>query len=76
MAPLPDEPGQKILVLSQFDLKLSFVGSSLPGKYVQNQSGAVNNFNPQLLFEISLLPWRQLVIKDYCAVPGLFFEVD
>jgi hypothetical protein len=34
MAPLPDKPGQKILVLGQFDLEFSFVGSSFSGEYV------------------------------------------
>jgi hypothetical protein len=34
MAPLPDKPGQKILVLGQFNLEFSFMGSSFSGKYV------------------------------------------
>jgi hypothetical protein len=34
MAPLPDKPGQKILVLGQFDLEFSFMSSSFSGKYV------------------------------------------
>jgi hypothetical protein len=76
MAPLPDEPGQKVLVLCQFNLEFPFMGSGFSGKYVQDQSGAVNNLDPQCLFQISLLPWRQLVIKDYCVILGLIFEVD
>jgi hypothetical protein len=34
MAPLPDKPGQKILVLGQFNLEFSFVGLSFSGEYV------------------------------------------
>jgi hypothetical protein len=34
MAPLPDEPGKKILVLGQLNLEFSFMGSSFSGEYV------------------------------------------
>jgi hypothetical protein len=34
MAPLPDKPGQKILVLGQFNLEFSFVGPGFSGEYV------------------------------------------
>jgi hypothetical protein len=34
VAPLPNEPWQKILVLGQFNLEFSFMGSSFSGEYV------------------------------------------
>jgi hypothetical protein len=34
MAPLSDEPGQKILVLGQFNLEFPFMGSGFSGEYV------------------------------------------
>jgi hypothetical protein len=34
MAPLPNESRQKILVLGQFNLEFSLMGSSFSGKYV------------------------------------------
>jgi hypothetical protein len=76
MAPLSNEPGQKVLVLSQFNLEFPFMGSGFSGEYVQDQSSAVNDFSSQRLFKVSLLPWRQLVIEDYCVVPGLISEFD
>jgi hypothetical protein len=76
VAPLPDEPGQQVLVLGQLNLEFPFMGLGFSGKYVQNQSRTVNDFNSQCLFEISLLTRRQFIIKDYCVVLGLIFEVD
>jgi hypothetical protein len=76
VTPLPYEPGQKILVLGQLNLEFSFMSSSFSGEYVQNQSSAVNDFDSQCLFEISLLPRRQLLIEDYCVILGLLFELD
>jgi hypothetical protein len=34
MLPLANKPGQEILVLGQFNLKFSFMGSGFSGEYV------------------------------------------
>jgi hypothetical protein len=76
MAPLADQTWQKILMLSQFNLEFSFMGSGFSGKYVQNQGGTINDFDSQYLFEVSLLPRRKLIVKDHRVVLSWLSEAD
>jgi len=54
-----------VLELSEFDLEFTFVGTGSLGKNIQNQTGAVKNATLEFALNISLLAWRQRMVKQH-----------
>ncbi len=61
-------------MLRQLNLELSFTGPGMPGKYIQYERSAVNNLDFKGFLKISLLPRRQVIIKDHRIILDLFPE--
>ena len=54
-----------MLELSEFDLEFTFVGTGSLGENIQNQTGTVENATLKFALNISLLAWRQRMVKQY-----------
>ena len=48
MGPHTGQAGEKILILSQLDLKLSFTRPGTLRKDIQDETGTVQNFDPEI----------------------------
>ena len=62
--PLAGQPGEKVLVLGQLHLEAAFVGAGAPGEDIQDERGAVDDFDAQGVFQVLLLDGLELVIED------------
>jgi hypothetical protein len=58
------EPGQHVLQLRQFYLKVAFAATSMAGKNVENKLGAVDDPDWQGLFKVSELGGAEVVIEQ------------
>jgi hypothetical protein len=65
VGPAPDESRRKIIQLRQFDLKFSFVASGTQGKDIENERDAINHTSFEQFCQVTLLRWRECVIKDH-----------
>ncbi len=63
---------QQIVQLREFDLQLSFTGSSAPGEDVEDKLCAVHNLTLERCFQVALLRGRQIPIKDNSVDPKAF----
>ena len=64
MGPHAGQARKKILVLSQFDLKLSFPRSGSLCKNIQDETGAVQNLNAEILGQNPHLGRGELIVED------------
>ena len=62
--PLPDQSGQQIRELGQLDLQLALAGARALGEDVQDESGAVDDLDPEGFRDIALLDRRERVVGD------------
>src|SRR5574341_2245107 len=67
MGPLPGEPRQQILELRQLHLQLALVTARPLGKDIEDQLTAVDDPNLEGIFQIALLPRRELLVDDHQA---------
>jgi hypothetical protein len=61
---LSRKPGKQIAQLRKLNLELSFTRARAPGKYIQDELGSIQHLTVDFVFEIALLPGRELVIKN------------
>lgn len=64
VAPVAREAWEQMLKLGQFNLELSFARAGALGENIENQSGAIENFTFEHLFQISALGWGKLVVEN------------
>ena len=64
MGPLPRQPGQQVLVLSELHLEASLAGAGAAAKDIENQARAVEDLDLEDAFEVSLLRGRQFIVED------------
>ena len=64
VGPPPDQSRREMPQLSQFDLKLAFMGLRPKGENVQNQSGPVYNATMSDLLQVTFLDRRDRLIND------------
>src|SRR5687767_747830 len=57
------KPVQPVVELGQLHLELAFLGAGTTGKNVQDQSGAVDDFGINSLFQIPLLAGREVIVN-------------
>ena len=62
--PLPDQSGQQVLVLRQFYLQLPLAGAGVAPENIQDEGGAVEDFDLQCRFQVALLGGGEFVIAD------------
>jgi hypothetical protein len=65
VTPLSSKARRKILVLSQFDLQLSFPCPGSFSENIQDEGNTIQYFDSKGVFKISLLKWLQFVVKYY-----------
>lgn len=52
------------------------MSSSPSGENIEDERGAIQYFDAQSLFDVSLLGWGQLVVEDRDCVPGFLAKLD
>jgi len=65
MGPQSGQPGQKILELSQFDLRACFAGSRPLNKNFQNEPASIEYLVLDDLLEILDLARREIIVEDH-----------
>ena len=77
VAPLAGESRQEVLVLGELDLEAAFAGAGALGEDVDDERGAVEDFDLEGVFEGALLRWTELVVEDdEGVVETLAFGLD
>jgi hypothetical protein len=64
VGPLATEAGEDVLELGQFDLEAALAGAGVLGEDVEDEGGAVEDFDVERLFEVALLGRGELVVED------------
>src|SRR4051794_38380549 len=66
MRPGAGQAGEAILILRKFNLKRSFASTSVLGKNVENQRGAIQYFYlfTEAIFKSTLMAGRKLIVED------------
>src|SRR5688500_412096 len=66
MRPLAGEAGKTIFILGQFDLQRAFTGAGMTGKDIENEGGAIKQFDifTQTLGQFALMARREFIVKD------------
>lgn len=65
------EAREQPLELGEFDLQFAFAGAGPLGEDVEDQRGAIEDFDGEDLFEIAILRWGKFVVEDD-GVDGVF----
>ena len=64
------QPRQQVVQLGEFDLRLALLGAGVLGEDVQDQRGAVDHLDLQLLLQVAQLAGRQLAVADHRVGAG------
>jgi len=65
VGPPANQAGRQVFQLRQLDLKLAFERARALGKYIQDQSRAIDHPALEYAFEIAFLRRRQIVIEQH-----------
>ena len=64
---LAGEAGHEVIELREFYLQLAFAGTGTGCEEIEDELGAIENFEIEFAFEIALLRWGQFAIEENCV---------
>ena len=72
VGPGPHQPAALVFQRGELDLQAAFMSAGARTEYLEDQSGAIDDFGPPGLFKIALLDRREPVVDDHESDPLLF----